>query len=67
MNKKQTPKILTPFINLQSDYGFKRTYGTVRFKKNVIRLLKAALGDDIVITRLVPREEMNPDVENPES
>ena len=34
MHPKQTPKILTPFINLQSDYGFKRTYGTVRFKKN---------------------------------
>lgn len=67
MNRKQPPKILTPFINLQSDYGFKRTYGTERFSKNVIRLLKAALGDDIVVTRLVPREEMDPNVENPES
>lgn len=64
MNRKQTPKIPTEFINLQSDFGFKRTYGTQRFSKNVIRLLNAALGDDIVITRLVPRDEPDTEEDN---
>ena len=49
-----TPKIPTQFINLQSDFGFKRAYGTKEFQKNVIQLLEAALGEDIDIKRIMP-------------
>ena len=50
----KAPKIPTQFINLQSDFGFKRAYGTKEFQKNVIQLLEAALGEDIDIKRIVP-------------
>lgn len=50
MVEMSMPRILTPFINLQSDYGFKRAFGSIKFKKVVIRFLEAALGNDIMIT-----------------
>lgn len=53
----KAPKITTPFINLQSDFGFKRVFGTKKYQNNVIRLLHAALGDDIDIKRIVPYHE----------
>lgn len=54
MIKNTVPKILTPFINLQSDYGFKRTFGSDEFRPALIRFLKAALGDGINIERVEP-------------
>ncbi|MDE6237386.1 MAG: Rpn family recombination-promoting nuclease/putative transposase [Muribaculaceae bacterium] len=51
---KQIPPITTTFINLQSDFEFKRAFGTKKFQNNVINLLNAALGDEIDIKRIVP-------------
>ncbi len=56
MSKKPTNNIPTPFINLQSDYGFKRTFGTEEFKPALIRFLNAALGDEINIQRVEPHK-----------
>ena len=57
MTKKSTPVITTEFINLQSDYGFKRAFGTPEFQNNVIMLLDAALGSDINVTRIISRND----------
>ena len=54
MVKKKTSEIATQFINLQSDYGFKRVFGTERFRPAVIRFLEAALGNEIKIRNLEP-------------
>lgn len=56
MVKQTTPKITTPFINLQSDYGFKRIFGTEEFRPAVISFLKAALGDEINIEKVEPHK-----------
>ena len=32
MEVQDKPKITTPYINLQSDYGFKRLFGTEEFR-----------------------------------
>lgn len=49
-------RIPTQFINLLSDFGFKRAFGTRRFQKNVLQLLEATLGDEIQISKIVSRE-----------
>lgn len=54
--KAENTIIKTPYINLQSDYGFKRAFGSKKFRKVVLRFLKAALGDEINITRVTPHE-----------
>lgn len=65
--EKRIPKIETPFINLQSDYGFKRTFGTERFQLSVIKLLDAALGDELTVTQIKPRREyLHPEYQNKE-
>ena len=43
-------KILTPYINLQSDFGFKLAFGTERNKKALIQFLDAILGNEIKVT-----------------
>lgn len=50
MTDNSTPRIETPFINLQSDYGFKRAFGSAKYKRVVIRFLQAALGDEVTVT-----------------
>ena len=42
--------IKTPFINLQSDFGFKRAFGSERFRNALIKFLDAVLGDEITVT-----------------
>ncbi|MDE6537387.1 MAG: Rpn family recombination-promoting nuclease/putative transposase [Muribaculaceae bacterium] len=54
---EDTPKISTTFINLQSDFGFKRSFGTSKYQINVVKLIEAALGDEINVERIVPYEE----------
>ncbi|MDE7413017.1 MAG: PD-(D/E)XK nuclease family transposase [Muribaculaceae bacterium] len=56
MEKRNIPIIKTPFINLQSDFGFKRAFGSKKFKKVVIKFIRAAMGDEINIKRVVPHE-----------
>lgn len=34
-------KITTPYINLKSDFGFKRAFGTKRFRKALLLFLDA--------------------------
>lgn len=53
-NMDKAPKITTPFINLQSDFGFKRAFGSKEFRPVVINFLEAALGDDIEISKVEP-------------
>ena len=60
----KTAIISTPYINLQSDYGFKRAFGTEKFKKALIRLLDVALGNEIAVKEVhyhnkevIPNEE----------
>lgn len=55
---------LTTFINLQTDYGFKRLFGTARNKPILIRFLNAVLGETVTVTDVVyhdkemlPRDE----------
>lgn len=50
MDKQEIPRIRTPFINLQSDFGFKRVFGTKKFRKCLLMFLNAALGDELQIT-----------------
>lgn len=50
MGFQKTPKIETPYINLQSDFGFKRAFGTVQFRKALLQFLDAALGNEIKVT-----------------
>lgn len=50
MEVQDKPKITTPYINLQSDYGFKRLFGTEEFRGALLQFLSAVLGDDIKIT-----------------
>lgn len=38
------------FINLQTDYGFKRMFGSIKNKRVLIRFLNAIFGDDIRVT-----------------
>ena len=42
--------IKTPFINLQSDFGFKRAFGSERFRNALIKFLDAVLGDEITVS-----------------
>ena len=55
---------LTTFINIQTDYGFKRMFGTPKNKHILIRFLNALLGDAVSVTDVVyhdkemlPRDE----------
>ncbi len=41
---------LTPFINLQTDFGFKKIFGTSENKRILIRFLNALLGDSLTVT-----------------
>ena len=43
-------KISGFFINLQTDYGFKRMFGNIKNKRVLIRFLNAIFGDDIHVT-----------------
>lgn len=43
----------TIFINLQTDYGFKRVFGSPKYKTVVIKFLNALLGDSIKVTDVV--------------
>ncbi len=56
MDTNETPKITTPFLNLRSDYGFKRAFGDPRFKGAVFKFLQAALGDEVTITAVEPHK-----------
>lgn len=47
---ENTETIKTPFINLQSDFGFKRAFGSERFRSTLIKFLGAVLGDEITVT-----------------
>lgn len=56
---------LTTFINIQTDYGFKRMFGTPKNKHILIRFLKALLGESISVTDVVYHDkEMLPEDEN---
>ncbi|MDE6633366.1 MAG: Rpn family recombination-promoting nuclease/putative transposase [Muribaculaceae bacterium] len=56
---------LTTFINIQTDYGFKRMFGTPKNKRILIRFLNALLGDTICVTDVVYHDkEMLPEDEN---
>lgn len=58
-------KKLTPFINLQTDYGFKKIFGTPENKKILIRFLNALLGESITVTDIVYHDkEMLPSNED---
>lgn len=50
----------TVFINLRTDFGFKRIFGSVKRKNLLIRFLNALLGDVITVTDVVyiPSEKM---------
>lgn len=50
MDVKNVPKIETAYINLQSDFGFKRAFGTVEFRNALLQFLDAALGDEIKVS-----------------
>lgn len=56
---------LTTFINIQTDYGFKRIFGTPKNKRILIRFLNALLGNSISVTDVVYHDkEMLPEDEN---
>ena len=56
---------LTTFINIQTDYGFKRMFGTPKNKRILIRFLNALLGDSVAVNDVVYHDkEMLPDDEN---
>lgn len=56
---------LTTFINIQTDYGFKRMFGTPKNKRILIRFLNALLGDSVYVTDVVYHDkEMLPEDEN---
>ena len=56
---------LTTFINIQTDYGFKRIFGTPKNKRILIRFLNALLGDRVSVTDVVYHDkEMLPEDEN---
>ncbi|MDE6005954.1 MAG: Rpn family recombination-promoting nuclease/putative transposase [Muribaculaceae bacterium] len=50
MDVNNAPKIETPYINLQSDFGFKRAFGTVEFRNALLQFLDAALGVEIKVS-----------------
>ena len=55
----------TTFINIQTDYGFKRMFGTPKNKHILIRFLNALLGESISVTDVVYHDkEMLPDRED---
>ena len=43
-------KITTTFISLQSDFGFKRAFGTERFRSALLLFLDSLLGDEMKVT-----------------
>ena len=56
---------ITTFINIQTDYGFKRMFGTPKNKHILIRFLNALLGDTIYVKDVVYHDkEMLPQDEN---
>ena len=56
---------LTTFINIQTDYGFKRIFGTPKNKRILIRFLNALLGEGVSVTDVVYHDkEMLPEDEN---
>ncbi len=56
---------LTTFINLQTDFGFKKIFGTPENKQILIRFLNALLGESLPITDVVYHDkEMLPSNED---
>lgn len=56
---------LTTFINIRTDYGFKRMFGTPENRHILIRFLNALLGDAITVTDVVYHDkEMLPPSED---
>ncbi len=50
-------KIETTFINLQTDYGFKKIFGTKENKHILLRFLNAVLGDNMPVTNINYRDK----------
>lgn len=64
MGTLQTGHKLTTFMNLRTDYGFKRMFGTTENKHIIIRLLNAIFDNKITITDIKYHDkEMLPDGE----